>query len=284
MFIVFDLCVFKLNKKGVYRAYVRNETETMTDDTLDARIAAAGHEARVVLLGSRLTDFREVEQRLDQAGVSHTSLRLSMGSQAERDEFREFTEQTGAAVHGLPQCYLDGRNVGGSLELYANLGLTAPVSSGSGERLIGLAQVLGYGGLIPFLAGGILVVLFGNHPLRGVDPVFFVSSYAAVILSFIGAVHWGVALAGPAGSIKARLMLGFSVVPALVGWVALLAGPESESAMLVLCVGFIGWWLYERLVPGNHLLARWYVRLRLQLSAVASMVLLVVWLRLSLFG
>ncbi len=252
----------------------------MTDDALGARIAAAGHEARVVLLGSHLTDFREVEQRLDQAGVSHTSLRLSMGSQAERDEFRKLTEQTG--VRGLPQCYLDGRNVGGSLELYANLGLTVSVSSG--ERLIGLAQVLGYGGLIPFLVGAVLVVLLGNHPLLGVDPVFFVSSYAAVILSFVGAVHWGVALAGPAGPIKARFMLGLSVVPALVGWMALLAGPESASAVLVLGVAFIGWWLYERLVPGKHLLARWYLRLRLQLSAVASMVLLVVWLRLTLFG
>ncbi|TVQ47226.1 MAG: DUF3429 family protein [Gammaproteobacteria bacterium] len=252
----------------------------MADDSLATRIAAAGRDARVVLLGSGLTDFREPEQRLEQAGVSHTTLRLSMGPQANRDEFRELTEQTGARL--LPQCFLDGKHVGGPLELYARLGLTAPVGTGSGERLIGLAQALGYGGLIPFLVGGALALLFGNRPVFGVDPVFFVASYAAVILAFVGAVHWGVALAGPVRPLKARLMLGLSVLPALVGWVALLAGPESAPALLVLLAGFVGWWLYEWMVPGKRILARWYVRLRLQLSAVASLVLLVVWLRLLL--
>lgn len=254
----------------------------MAEDTLAGRIADAGKQARVVLLGSGLTDFREPAQRLEQAGVSHTTLRLSMGPQANRDEFRELTEQTGARL--LPQCFLDGKHVGGPLELYARLGLTAPVGSGSGERLIGLAQALGYGGLVPFLVGGGLALLFGQGPVFGIDPVFFVTSYAAVILSFIGAVHWGVALAGPVRPVKARLMLGLSVLPALVGWVALLAGPASAPAMLVLFAGFVGWWFYEWLIPGKRILARWYVRLRLQLSAVASLVLIVVWLRLLLFA
>lgn len=258
------------------------ETNTITENTIAARIAAAGREVRVVLLGSRLTDLREVEQRLDQAGVSHTALRLSMGSQADRHAFHEFSAQTGA--HNLPQCYLDGQHVGGTLELYAALGLTAPVDSSSGEHLIGMARVLGYGGLIPFIVGGLLVVLFGSSPLWGIDPVFFVSSYAAVILSFIGAVHWGVALAGPVRPVKAHLMLGLSVIPALIAWVALLAGPQSAAAVLVLCVSFIAWWLYEFLIPGKQILARWYLRLRLQLSTVAALTLFVVWLRLVWLG
>jgi hypothetical protein len=115
-----------------------------------------------------------------------------------------------------------------------------------------------------------------------VDTVFFVASYAAVILSFVGAVHWGVALAGPVRPFKARLMMALSVLPALLAWVALLAGPTAPVTLLVLFCGFVAWWLYEWAIPGKHALARWYLRLRLQLSAVAAVVLLLVWLRLLL--
>ena len=258
------------------------ESDTPPTDPITAQITAAGREARVVLLASSLTDLREVEQRLDHAGISHTALRWSMASGADRSAFHTFTEHTGA--RHLPQCYLDGQHVGGTLELYKALGLTTPVGSGSGERLIGMARVLGYAGLIPFLVGGLLVMLWGHGPLGGLDPVLWVCGYAAVILSFIGAVHWGVALAGPVGPIKAHVMLGLSVVPALIAWVALLILPQSAAAVLLLCVSFMGWWFYERLVPGKHVLARWYVRLRLQLSTVAALTLFVVWLRLVAVG
>lgn len=252
----------------------------MSDEGLEARIEAAGREARVVLVGSALTDLRDVERRLEQAGVAQRTLRLPMGEADNRDSFRELAERTGS--RSLPQCFLDGEFVGGPLELYEKLGLKAPVGTGSGERLIGLAQALGYGGLIPFVIGGVLVLLLGQRTLYGVDTVFFVASYAAVILSFVGAVHWGVALAGPVRPFKARLMMALSVLPSLLAWAALLAGPATPVTVLVLFCGFVAWWLYEWAVPGKRVLARWYLRLRLQLSSVAALVLLLVWLRLLL--
>ncbi len=50
-------------------------------------------------------------------------------------------------------------------------------------------------------------------------------AYAAIILSFLGAVHWGVALAAPVPSAApqlARAFLVWGVIPPLLGWLALL--------------------------------------------------------------
>lgn len=61
-----------------------------------------------------------------------------------------------------------------------------------------VAWVLGYGGLIPFFVLAVLVLL-GNEflPQQGITTsqlALWLAAYAAVILSFLGAVHWGVVL------------------------------------------------------------------------------------------
>jgi hypothetical protein len=254
----------------------------MPGEDIAERIRDASREARVVLIGSALTDIRDQIARLEQAGISHREIRLPMGDRENRESFRTLSEMTGS--HRLPQCFIDGRFVGGPLELQARLGLGVPVAAGSRVRLVGLAQVLGYAGLVPFVLGGALVLLPGMRMVFGVDTLFMLVAYAAVILSFLGAVHWGVALAGPLKPFKARVMMGLSVVPALVAWLALLAGPATAATALILLLGFALWWVYEWAVPGSHVLAVWYVRLRLQLSAVVCGVLLLVWLRLLLAG
>ena len=66
-------------------------------------------------------------------------------------------------------------------------------------------------------------------------------AYGAVILAFLGGVHWGFALPEPSGrGERARLVLG--VVPSLVGWVALLllVCVDSAAGLGLLLVGFIG--------------------------------------------
>ena len=254
----------------------------MSDEDIFSRIQAASRDSRVVVLGSALTDTRELLQRLQQAGIQHHELRLPMGDEDNRESFRELAEHTGS--RRLPQCFLDGHFVGGPLELYAKLGLGTQALSGSADQLIGLARALGYAGLIPFVLGGAMVLLLGPRIIFGLDTLLFLLSYAAVILSFVGAVHWGVALAGPVKPFKARLMTGLSVVPALVAWAALLVREQPALATLILLLGFALWWLYEWAVPGKRVLARWYVRLRLQLTAVVCGVLLLVWLRLVLMA
>ena len=89
-----------------------------------------------------------------------------------------------------------------------------------------LAILLGLGGLIPFVAGTVAILFYpADVPVPRL--VGGVVGYGAVILSFLGAVHWGLALADdPVMSphrgrvTAARLALG--VLPALAGWAALL--------------------------------------------------------------
>jgi len=123
----------------------------------------------------------------------------------------------------------------------------------------GLAA-LGYAGLLPFVA-----CVLGMALLEGESRVLAVRAlvaYGAVILSFLGAVHWGVLLCQPEAAARARLVIG--VLPSLAGWVALLLPERYALALLV--VAFGGFWLYEHRVAGTALLPPGYLDLRRHLS------------------
>ncbi len=102
------------------------------------------------------------------------------------------------------------------------------------------AIVLGAGGLIPFI---------GLAALTALGPVTWyvywltaLSQYGAVILTFVGALHWGYALKRGAQGSTAWLQYGFSVVPALLAWVSLSfdvwTALRMQAAALLACYGF----------------------------------------------
>lgn len=124
-----------------------------------------------------------------------------------------------------------------------------------------VALRLGYAGLLPFVAGALLVWLVDAeaHPYT----VLALSAYAGVIVSFLGGIHWGVAFRdGTPG------LFVWGVVPSLVAWVATVmpadAGLVVHGAMLWICYA-----VDRRLYP-RHGLAHWLV-LRFRLSAVAGL-------------
>jgi len=92
-------------------------------------------------------------------------------------------------------------------------------------------QVLGYGGLIPFAALAVGAHLVGDSGLSVIvnDAL---TIYAITILSFVGAISWGIALADDQlhDSARARLLL-FSVMPSLMSWLAWFL-PGSASRYL----------------------------------------------------
>ncbi len=137
-----------------------------------------------------------------------------------------------------------------------------------------LAALLGLGGLIPFIACGVIAVTGGHDAsLRGTMALL---AYGAVILSFLGAVHWGLALAEPGAGNRARLAGG--VVPALVGWLALLVVMFGliELALVMLIVGFAGTMMVEAAAGRRGRLPIGYVRLRWVLTTVVVLVLVCV--------
>ena len=126
-----------------------------------------------------------------------------------------------------------------------------------------LAIVLGIAGIVPFALLGIASV--GADPISSLVAARGLVGYGAVILAFLGGVHWGFTLDEPelARFVRVRLTLG--VVPALIGWAAVLVSLVTEPAMslAVLIAGFIATVVVEwrghrlRLVPGGYMLMRW---------------------------
>ena len=126
-----------------------------------------------------------------------------------------------------------------------------------------IARRLGYGGLLPFVGGALLVwaVRENAHPYV----TLALSGYAAVILSFLGGIHWGLALrqAEP----PPRLLV-WGVVPSIVAWLAVMMPPSAglviHGAMLIACYA-----VDRRVYPAQGV-AHW-LTLRFRLSAVAAL-------------
>jgi hypothetical protein len=126
--------------------------------------------------------------------------------------------------------------------------------------VVPVALWLGYGGLIPFVAGAALVALLApeSRPVATAA----LSAYAAVIVSFLGGIHWGIGFRDG----TPRLFL-WGVLPSLVAAAALLLPPRHglsvHAVMLLLC------YAVDRRVYPAHGLQAW-LRLRWHLSLVAA--------------
>ncbi len=128
---------------------------------------------------------------------------------------------------------------------------------------------LGYGGLLPFLGLAAAVLLRVEEDLARAALV----AYGAVILSFVGALHWAFAMLLPGlGEAGRTRLFAWSTVPALVAWPALLAPPHVAAFILV--AGFGAHYLRDRRLVRQQALPAWYLPLRLQLSSVACLSLL----------
>jgi hypothetical protein len=153
------------------------------------------------------------------------------------------------------------------------------------QRLHGMATLLGVAGLIPFVVCGVLSL--GQDTTYAHSMLWALLSYGAVILAFLGGVHWGFALeAGSEQSSRTeRLRLLFGVLPALVGWLALLVSLVLPPwiGLLILAVGFLGTVLVEARASRHGLVPPRYMWLRWALSA-AVLAMLVTVLTLRLLG
>ena len=133
---------------------------------------------------------------------------------------------------------------------------SVPVSAGGLGGLGGLGAVpfVGLAGVLPLLAGGVKSLV-----------VQALLAYGATILSFLGGVHWGLAIKiPPADGLKARLVL--SVLPSLVAWVALLVGGAHGLMLLALAIAATLWVDLRATRLGQA--PSWYPKWRLPLSAI----------------
>ncbi len=140
-----------------------------------------------------------------------------------------------------------------------------------------LAQGLGYAGLIPFVC--LAVALVASAPSRApAEPwlIIFILAYGAIILSFVGALHWVYCL--QCDELGAGWLV-WSVIPSLIGWVALCGAvvasdrlSQQKLTVLILITGFAAQLVADFRM--QHILTSavwpgWFMRLRVQLTAVA---------------
>ena len=142
-----------------------------------------------------------------------------------------------------------------------------------------LAILLGLAGLIPFAVCG-----YGAVGGYGDRAVLALAAYGAVILAFLGGVHWGFALPEPSRRGEAA-RLGLGVVPSLIGWVALLlvVAVNAEAGLGLLVAGFAALTVVESRAAREGLMPSGYMGLRYGLSAGVITILIIV-LILRLFG
>jgi hypothetical protein len=133
-----------------------------------------------------------------------------------------------------------------------------------------LARLLGLLGLLPFLGCAGVVFVAEGWP-RSLA-LLALAGYGAVILSFLGAVHWGFALAAPdAAAERARLIGG--VLPSLWAWPTLVLLPPS-LACVALAIGLGLALVAEEFALARGFTPRAYQGLRRLLTAVAAACLL----------
>ena len=127
------------------------------------------------------------------------------------------------------------------------------------------AAVLTGAGALPFI--GLTLGMAVLDPPTDSTARLWLMVYASVILSFLGGIRWGLALAGPPPS---PLPLVLSVLPALAGWVivpyAILIQPVPGPAWFLAYAGLfalqLGWDLSSGVVPA------WFKPVRLWVSLI----------------
>ena len=131
---------------------------------------------------------------------------------------------------------------------------------------------LGTGGLVPFVV--LTSALYAMPEHTRPQLLFWLSAYAAIILSFVGALHWGVAMVHTQMREPDRsVFMAWSVVPALAAWVALLLPPQT--GLLLMAATFAVHFGADRQLGQRFALPAWYLRLRASLTAVVVLCLVV---------
>lgn len=256
-----------------------NDTaQTMSGWPAEVREALAQYE--VVAITSGLSDVRDAEALLG-AMLPGRWVRLEwgMGSAHNREQFHALQQATGAdvlpyfvardgAIGGLPELreYLGARAVAaGASRIPRDKLERSPESQPAPDASAPVLQILGYGGLIPFVTLGFGVWM--AQPEWQVFALEALAFYGAVILSFLGAIHWGLYLADRGHRVGPLPAPVWAVVPAILAWLALLQ--SLPEALMTLAALFLGVLWVDRLSLRGRTLPRGYMSLRLVLTAGA---------------
>jgi hypothetical protein len=136
------------------------------------------------------------------------------------------------------------------------------------------AWTLALSGFLPF--GAIALWLIAG-PEQGSSAQLahrLLSGYAAVILSFLGGIRWGVALNRNDETMARSLAL--SVLPSLAGFFCLLLPVPIIHAAFAVCFAAQGAW--DNLAAHSGAMPLWFARIRVTLTILVTLCLIAVFL------
>lgn len=132
-----------------------------------------------------------------------------------------------------------------------------------------LPALLGFAGLIPFVVLSAALWLAPASYQVLVNQALLL--YASLILAFMGAVHWGLAMLQ--SDLDDQRQLVFSVVPVLVAWLALFLPEIINYSVLIIAFALLC--LFDTRMSKTGRAPSWYPRLRSPLTAVVVASLMV---------
>jgi predicted neutral ceramidase superfamily lipid hydrolase len=118
-------------------------------------------------------------------------------------------------------------------------------------------------GLLPFLAGALLILSGQNEGMV----IEGLRNYGAIILTFVGAIHWGRAL-----QMKRPRLATLSIWPSIYAWLCLFL--PVETGLLVLALGFL---LVLIVDLYQYRSIGWFQQLRIQISFSVAGLLFFSW-------
>jgi hypothetical protein len=239
-------------------------------------VAAALERHEVVAITSGITDLREAEALLDARLPGRWQrIEWGMGSATNRALFHDLQQTSG--FHMLPMFIGRDGVIGGVPELRRRLEASGEVGAGPTPSVPGnppepLLRRLGYAGLIPFVFFGI-GAWFGSAQWQAFS-LHALAVYGAVILSFLGAVHWGLFLADRSYRVLGQAAPLWAVTPSVAAWGALLL-PQAPALVALLALFPLVLWVdrgslrHFRLPPG-YIALRGYLTLGGTLSLLSG--------------
>ena len=126
------------------------------------------------------------------------------------------------------------------------------------------ARTLALAGLLPFMAGAAALHLLHAPGLLALAGTALVA-YGALIASFLGGIHWGLAMRGVQ---PVTWRLGWGVAPSLLAWIAVLL--PNGPGLLALAGLLVACYAADRRLYARAGLSSW-LGLRLQLTSVAAL-------------
>lgn len=133
-------------------------------------------------------------------------------------------------------------------------------------------KILGYLGVLPFLLCLLGLMFFNAHPVMGKIFIVFQISYSSMIVSFLGGVHWPLALKND-DKFRLTLCMAPTVISIFVLLYAFLINPVHT--LLVWAMLFFGVYILDKKYADESGWNNEYLIFRRNITLVVTAILLI---------